>query len=236
MNSPTLNSPAILADLSGLDTGTALVDPVEAEQEQWHRQRSGRFTCSQFGELANSGRGKDEPWSQTAWNYLYQIAAERCGSFSFEFHSRPTQWGKENEPQAIVEYSVAHPPEGKCVAGAAAWCEVDEWIGGTPDALLGADGCLEVKCPYSPAEHMGYVYKNKVPDKYQWQVIGHLFVTGRQWCDFVSFDPRIPAENPHRMLVVRTLRDDVVGQIDWLHKRLVHAKEVVQQIIAKQHN
>lgn len=225
-----------IMDLSNMQPDVAVVDPEEQQREQWFQLRSGKFTCSRFGDLAKEGRAKDEPWSQTAWNYMYQIAAELCGSFSFETHSRPTQWGKENEPAAIMEYTVKFPPTGKCIAGMAAWCEFTDYIGGTPDALLGADGCLEVKCPYSPAEHMGYIYGNKVPDRYYWQVIGHLLVTGRDWCDFVSFDPRIPQDNPHRMLVVRTQREDVVGQIDWLHKRLKHANEVVKQIIAKQHD
>ena len=111
-------------------------------------------------------------------------------------------------------------------------CDYSETIGGTPDALLGRDGCLEVKCPYTPGEHMRYVHQQKVPDKYAWQVIGHLMVSGRQWCDFVSFDPRIPAEHPHRMFVHRTKRSEVEGQIEWLHLRLAEANSVVEEIIA----
>ena len=79
----------LMTDLAAMEPATEVVDREEQQREEWFRKRAGKFTCSQFGELAKSGRGKDDPWSQTAWNYLYQIAAERCGSFSRTFRSVP---------------------------------------------------------------------------------------------------------------------------------------------------
>ena len=217
-----------MVDLDSMEVGSEVVDRREQEREEWFLKRAGKFTCSRFGDLAKSGRGKDELWGQAAWGYIYQVAAERCGSYQFEFDSAPTRWGKENEPQAIVEYTREIKPS-KCVAGVDAWCEFNAYIGGTPDALIEQDGCLEVKCPYNPAEHMRYVHENRVPEKYNWQVLGHLLVSKRQWCDFVSFDPRI--EGLKRMLIVRTLREDVKAQIEWLEKRLELANEVVKEIV-----
>lgn len=222
----------MIADLSQLEPGAAIVDRetiLDRQREEWFQKRAGLFTCSRFGDLTKPGRGKDEPWSQTAWTYMYQVAAERCGSYQFEHSSAPTRHGVEFEPQAITEYHVKHPPNGKCISGVDAWCQLNAFTGGTPDALLGEDGCLEVKCPYTPQEHMRYVHEGKVPDKYHWQVIGHLLVSQRQWCDFVSFDPRI--HGPGRMLVVRTNRSDVETQIEWLLQRLVAANIVVQDIV-----
>jgi hypothetical protein len=96
-----------MMDLSTLDElhpVQELVDPQEAERERWFELRRGKFTSSRFGDLMKRGRGKDE-WGQVALTYMYQVAAERMGSFSFGFSSSATKWGVDNEANAIAAYA-----------------------------------------------------------------------------------------------------------------------------------
>jgi hypothetical protein len=109
-----------------------------------------------------------------------------------------TEYGNENEPFAIKNYTrltgnevtqsdlVFHP----------------EFIGliGTPDGLVGTEGMIEVKCPYNGANHLKHCfittdeYFAKEHNDYYWQIQSYLFLTGRKWCDFVSFDGRIDSK------------------------------------------
>jgi hypothetical protein len=72
------------------------------------------------------------------------------------------------------------------------FCTLDDGtFGCSPDSLVGDDGMLEIKCP-SPAVHVGYLLGDKLPTTYRAQVQSQLFVTGRAWCDFLSYHPDLP--------------------------------------------
>jgi len=73
--------------------------------------------------------------------------------------------------------------------------------GASPDGLIGEDGLLEIKCPLAHT-HVGYLREGVLPPKYIPQVQGQLWVTGRQWCDFVSYHPEL------KIMIVRVERDD----------------------------
>jgi hypothetical protein len=216
-----------MMDLSTLDElhpVQELVDPQEAERERWFELRRGKFTSSRFGDLMKRGRGKDE-WGQVALTYMYQVAAERMGSFSFGFSSSATKWGVDNEANAIAAYAA----KANCTVDSTPFQFFDhKHYGGTPDGLVGDDGVVEVKCPYSPAEHFKTFVTKTVPVQYYWQVFGHLLVTGRQWCDFISFDPRL--EGPNGLVVIRVERDQSV--IDVLQKRIDQADKVIKHWLA----
>ena len=81
-----------------------------------------------------------------------------------------------------------------------------EFFGASPDGLVGDDGMLEIKCPNSKT-HIKYLNDGKPPSKYIPQMQCQMAVTGRKWCDFVSFDPRMPEGLD--FFVVRLNRDDV---------------------------
>jgi hypothetical protein len=203
-----------------------LVDPVEAKREEWLNKRLGKITCSRFPDLMTSGRAKDEVFSQTGKAYLRRIVAERLGSW-YSVSARAMDWGNDNEPKAILEYAsreivfVDNKPFQ--------YFSYNDDIGGTPDGLVGTDGCVEVKCPFDPSVHVNTLLTRKVPSDYEWQVVGHLLVTGRKWCDFISFDPRI--EGKHRLCVIRVERSE--PRIAELDKRLQLAVEEVQKMISQ---
>ena len=115
---------------------------------------------------------------------------------------RSMEWGTQTEPQARAAYEVA---TGNFVDQVAF---IDHPtianFGCSPDGLVGDDGLIEIKCPNS-ATHWEYFKTKKPPQKYVTQMQTQMAVTRRNWCDFVSFDPRMPARS--QLLIVRIERD-----------------------------
>ena len=64
-------------------------------------------------------------------------------------------------------------------------------LGASPDGLVGTDGLIEIKCPTS-AVHIDTLITKQIPVEYEWQMLCEMACTGRQWCDYVSYDPRMP--------------------------------------------
>lgn len=213
-----------MMDLDDLVEDREVFDQQEKARAEWLASRAGLITCSRFGDLIGPGKAKDSLFTQTGYAYLHLLVAERLGSW-YSFSSSATEWGTKNEAAAIDEYRQR------------TGCEVDstpfnflrlnDFIGGTPDGLVGTDGTIEVKCPYNPAVHVGTLLSGTVPKEYEWQVYGHMLVTGRKWCDFISCDPRI--EGNRKLAIVRVERDEV--KIAFLLSRLNLAVKVMLEMI-----
>lgn len=214
-------------DLESLVEEQEIVDPKEVLRQAWLDRRRGKITGSHFGDLMSTGRGKDEVFSQTGLTYLRRVAAERLGSYYVSGSARSTEWGTEHESEAIGEYSSIRGVEVN--AEPFQFFEYTSAVGCTPDGIIGDDGCIEVKCPYDPAVHVNTLLTRKVPKDYEWQVIGHLLCTGRQWCDFISFDPRM--SRPQRLCVIRVERDAELQA--FLHDRLAMAVDTVNNFVLK---
>ncbi len=106
--------------------------------------------------------------------------------------------------------------------------------GASPDGLVGTDGLVEIKCPNS-ATHIETLLGKSIPSKYLCQMQWQMACTGRQWCDFVSFDPRMPVNM--RLFVHRVERDDKA--IEAIEKAVIEfldemAKKLAQLIAANQ--
>lgn len=213
-------------NLDEMEAGEEVLDPVEVKREEWLRKRLGKITCSRFGDLMGSGRSKDALFSQTGYSYLRRIVAERLGSW-YSVSARAMDWGNENESKAIAEYAKRF--EWDVDNTPFQYFAYTDDIGGTPDGLVCGSGCVEVKCPFDPAVHVNTLLTKEVPSEYEWQPVGHLLVTGRDWCDFISFDPRI--EGKHRLCVVRVERNEV--RIEMLKKRLDLAVEEVVKMMER---
>lgn len=207
---------AAFADLDSMVVAEEVVDPVAKARDEWMEQRHGKITASNFGLLVGEGRGKDRQFTKTGYDYLHTVIAERLGSFKFGFETRATDWGTEQESNAIecYEQCTGHSVD----SGLFRFHQLTDDIGGTPDGLVGKDGCIEVKCPYNPGVHVNTTISGEVPPEYLWQCVGHLLVTGRKWCDFVSYDPRMDGDA--RMQVIRIGPDFVSERIVFLRERL----------------
>jgi putative phage-type endonuclease len=122
-------------------------------------------------------------------NYLIQLVTERLtGQQQESFSSAAMQRGTDLEPVARMAYEATNGFVDK--AGFYKHQSI-EWFGASPDGLAGDDGLVEIKCPNSTT-HVDYILEGKVPTKYKRQMLAQLACTGRKWCDFVSFDDRLP--------------------------------------------
>lgn len=216
-----------LDDLAGAELGDLITDPLEEQRDEWLRRRSGMVTCSNFYKLIGEGRGKGDVFTQTGMAYLRRVVAERLGSWH-SVSAASMAWGTENEQSAIESYRdrIGLDVDSRPFQ----FFKLDDWIGGTPDALVGNEGCLEIKCPFDPAVHVNTLLTRAVPKEYVWQVHGHLLVTGREWCDFVSFDPRIIKGDPRRLCVIRCNRDEMA--LEFLKQRLDAGVSAVKEMLS----
>ena len=153
---------------------------------EWHLLRLGMVTGSRFKDAQAQNRQKTGP-GETSIKYMAELIAERIKLEPADsFTSEAMQWGTATESEARGHYEQA---TGNIVAQVG-FVERDEYVGCSPDGLVGNDGLVEIKCPNS-ATHIKYVMAGSFPSTYRTQVQGQLWVCERQWCDFVSFDPRL---------------------------------------------
>lgn len=175
-------------------------DIVQGSPE-WHQLRVGKVTASRVADvLAKVKTGE----SASRKNLRTELVVERLtGKKTEGFTSAAMDRGVELEPIARAAYEVK---TGKLVDQVAF---VDhptiEWFGCSPDGLVGDDGLVEIKCP-NTATHLEYMEADKPPSKYIPQMQAQMACTGRQWCDFVSFDDRLP--DGLQLFIVRVFRDD----------------------------
>jgi len=160
--------------------------------EDWHSERCGKVTASRVKDLnAKPNKGK-------ALNALgLTILAERLTGVQKEiFTNQAMQWGIDNEPHAIAAYE---NETGNFVVGTGL---IDHpFIG-----LVGDKGQIEVKCP-DTTTHLNTLLTKQVPDEHIPQITCQLSCTGREWCDFVSYDPRLP--EGLQIIIIRVFAKDL---------------------------
>lgn len=156
---------------------------LEQGTEQWLRARCGFVTASKVSDaMAKKG-------TAARANYMAQVMAERvAGEPAESFSSAAMQWGTETEPQARAMYGFVEDQEVLEV-GFVHHPSID-WLGASPDGLVGDDGLLEIKCP-NTATHFKTLLGGKIDPQYMRQMQVQMACTERKWCDFVSFDPRL---------------------------------------------
>ena len=148
---------------------------------EWHAVRCGKVTASRFSDVLAKGEGK------TRLSYMKQLRAEKLTGLPEDSYTNSAmQWGTDHEAEARQEYANQSGNEIVPVG----FAELNEWVGCSPDGLVGDDGLVEIKCPNTET-HLDYIEANKCPSGYYAQIQGQMWITGRQWCDFVSFDPRV---------------------------------------------
>lgn len=164
-----------------------MIEKVEQGTPEWFAARLGNVTASRVADvIAKTKSG----YSASRENYMAQLICERMtGTVAESYTNAAMQWGTETEPLARAAYEsiadvlvdevgyVQHPRI--------------ERAGASPDGLVGLFGLLEIKCP-NTATHIDTLITEQVPTKYITQMQWQMLCTGRAWCDFVSFDPRLP--------------------------------------------
>ena len=176
---------------------------IEQGTEAWLQLRLGKVTASRVADImAKTKTGV----SASRGNYLIELALQRVtGNIEPMYTNDAMAWGTATEPQARVDYEVK---TGNFV-DQIAFVEhpTIEWFGCSPDGLVGNDGLIEIKCPNS-ATHWATIKDRKPPNKYVIQMQTQMACTNRQWCDFVSFDPRMPERS--QLFICRVERDQTM--------------------------
>jgi putative phage-type endonuclease len=179
-----------------------MIEMMDQGTEEWFTIRIGKVTASRVADvIAKTKTG----YSASRDNYMAQLICERLTGLKGEsFTNAAMQHGTDTEPLARAAYEalkdvlvdevgfVPHP--------------TIEMAGASPDGLVGEDGLLEIKCP-NTATHIETLISKVVPGKYNTQMQFQMACTGRQWCDFVSFDNRLP--EMFQLFVTRVPRDEV---------------------------
>ena len=162
---------------------------------EWLAARCGKVTASRVADVvARTKTG----WSASRVNYAAELIAERLtGEPAPGFTSAAMQWGIDQEALAREAY-IFLTGETVTETGFVRHPTIVQ-SGASPDGLVGSDGLVEIKCP-NTATHIDTLIAQVVPQKYMTQMLWQMACTGRQWCDFVSFDPRLP---DHLQLFVR---------------------------------
>lgn len=186
--------------------------------EEWFQARLGKATASSFHNIVKSE--KLAGWK----NYRTELALERITGVRQEgYTSTEMQWGIDTEPLARLHYVLATKNE---VTECGFFEHPTLAAGASPDGLLGDDGGLEIKCPNS-ATHIQTLRTGKIPDLYVPQVQGGMYITGRKYWDYVSFDPRLPKNAA--LFIIRAKRDD--DYIEMLEGRLkLFLKDVEEEM------
>ena len=178
-----------------------MIETMDQGSEAWFQVRIGKVTASRVADvLAKTKSG----YSASRDNYMAQLVCERLtGQKAEGFTNAAMQHGTETEPLARAAYEalkdvlvdevgfVPHPSI--------------QMAGASPDGLVGDDGLIECKCPQTNT-HIETLLTQSVPTKYFTQMQFQMACTGRKWCDFVSFDNRLPEEL--QLFIKRVPRDD----------------------------
>jgi putative phage-type endonuclease len=181
---------------------------IEQGTPEWQALRIGKLTASRVADMLATVKTGE---SMSRKNLRADLIAERLTNNKTDSYTNSAMnWGVETEPQARVAYEVFSYNFVDQVAF------VDhptiQNFGCSPDGLVGDDGLIEIKCP-NTSTHLEYIETRKPPSKYMTQMMSQMSVTGRKWCDFVSFDPRLP--DGLKLLVVRIERDEeVIAKIE----------------------
>lgn len=180
--------------------------------EAWDQVRKYKFTSSRIHALITEPKTKEArergDLSETAKSYILEKITQEINGFIPEFTSKETEWGILTEENAKLWY---HINTGIAISDVM-FCEYNEFYGGSPDCAVFdsslsqpgeegiINGALEVKCPYNSNNHLkhclidsGDYFKSK-HSEYYWQCVSHMITLKVDFCDFVSFDPRIDHE------------------------------------------
>lgn len=174
---------------------------IEQRTDDWFAVRLGKVTASRVADLmAKTKTG----YAASRENYMAQLVLERItGAKAESFSSAAMQWGTDQEPFARAAYEAARDVMVE-EQGFAPHPTI-EMAGASPDGLVGDDGLVEIKCP-NTATMIETLLTEKVPSKYIAQMQFQMACTGRKWCDYVVFDPRMPPKA--QLFIKRVDRDD----------------------------
>jgi putative phage-type endonuclease len=179
---------------------------LEQGSPEWRQARLGHISGSNIADVMSKGKGIGRK------NLMMRLVAERMTGVAPESYTNASmEWGTTQEPFARMEYEVSRET---FVEKTGFWKHpIIQWLGASPDGLVGDDGLVEIKCPNSTT-HLEYIFNDEVPSEYYKQIQCQLWVTNREWCDFVSYDSRIMKQSK-RLFIKRCFRsNDTIADME----------------------
>lgn len=180
-----------------------MIEAVIQGSDDWHKMRLGKLTASR---MADATAKTKSGYSASRANLIATLVCERLtGQAQETYNNAAMAWGTAQEPVARQLYELMHD----CAVEQIAFVDhpLIAMSGASPDGLIGDAGLIEIKCPGS-AKHIDTLLTGSIDGKYLKQMAWQMACTGREYCDFVSFDPRCPAEM--QLFVKRVHRNPVM--------------------------
>lgn len=233
-------------DRCGKVTASKLVDVLAISAEKWKVLRPTGTTFKAFATKEAADQACQEAsvngQVKTGWmvqhcpgktlkaydDYVSQLVCDRLTKVpETGVDSYQMQWGKDNEDPAIFAYEVH---TGRVIREcefipAAVELGLPNY-GASPDGLINMNGCAEIKCPVKSVRHL-VCFKTGIPEEHELQMEGQLLATGREWVDYISFDPRFVGQWQHLQLFVGRY----LSNPD-LRLKIIHGIEKMEQSIA----
>lgn len=144
---------------------------------EWISIRKGKATASHAQAIGNNGKGLE--------TYINEVVSEYFSSAEKEQYSNiHTERGNELEPVARSMYELMNNVEVEQIG----FCEYNEFVGGSPDGLIGEEGMIEIKCP-DDKTYFNVLMEEKIDSAYDWQCQMNMLILERKWCDLVYYNP-----------------------------------------------
>lgn len=193
-----------------------IITDIEQGSEEWLALRLGIPTASKFKDIITPAKG-DKSKSYTT--YMYDLLAERLtGEKTDIFKNEWMERGNELEAMARSSYEFLNEVEVEEVGFI---MNDDETIGVSPDGLIGSNGGLEIKSPKS-STMVKYMLSGELPLEYKPQIMGNLWISEREWWDFVAYHPSM------KLFTLRVYRDE-----EYISKMSKHINDFVDEMLEK---
>jgi hypothetical protein len=204
-----------------------LIDCLHHSPE-WMEARRGLVTASRCADVLALLKKKDGE-AAVRRNYRMELAIEILTGRSFQHYvSQEMQWGIDQEPFARAAYEIKRNTLVE-TCGFFVHPTVERF-GASPDGLVGSEGLAQFKCP-ATATHLTWMLGGIIPLDHAPQMLAELACTGRQWNDFVSFDPRLPE---HLQLFIRRMeRRDYEPHIAQLEQEVARFNAELDNMLAE---
>lgn len=211
-----------------------IIEELQQQTSEWYEMRKGMCTGSRVADVVT--KLKNGKYSAGRQNYLMEVVCARLtGHMPEHFVSAAMEWGVQQEPFARAAYELEMDLMVETVGFAIH--PIIPYFGASPDGLIASDGSIEIKCPTSDT-HLRWIMDGVVPEEYIPQMKAVMACSERQWCDFVSFDPRMPKDL--QLFVRRLDRDEpmvkemeeevekFLGEVDGMIEVIMQAHPVIR--------